>query len=267
MPSYAPVTRDRHADKGYLRSVGYGVAAMEAVVPLVAAEISQAAVAMPIAFLGQESRFRLVALLSLQPGQNLYVGPDGRWLGTYIPAALRGYPFALIRQEATAQSVLCIDEASGLVVDAGTPGAEPFFGEGDGPSAALRKVFDFLGQVEANRAVSERAVAALAAAEVIIPWNLSVETPAGQRSVVGLHRIDEARLNALKGETFLGLRDRGALAVAYAQLLSMGQVSVFRNLAQLQARLAQVQARQQSAFEQSFVVPREDDITFDLSRL
>jgi hypothetical protein len=267
MPSYAPVSRDRHAGKGYLRSVGYGVAATEAVVPLVAAELPKAAIAMPIAFLGQEGGFRLVALLSLQPGRNLYVGPDGRWLGAYVPAALRGYPFALVRQEATGQSILCVDEGSGLVVDAGTPGADPFFTEGDGPAAALRKVLDFLSQVEANRTASERAVAALAAAEVIIPWQLSVETPAGQKNVAGLHRIDEARLNALKDETFLGLRDSGALAIAYAQLLSMGQLSVFQNLAQLQARLAQVQARQQSAFEQSFAVPREDDITFDLSRL
>lgn len=267
MPSYAPVSRDRHAGRSYLRPVGYGVAAMEAVAPLVAAELPRAALAMPIAFVEQEGRFRLVALLSLQPGQNLYVGPDGRWLGAYVPAALRGYPFALLRQEATAQSVLCVDETSGLVVDAGTPGAEPFFAEGEGPAAALGQVLDFLSKVEANRAASERAIDALAAAEVITPWQIGVETPAGRQNVAGLHRIDEARLNTLKDENFLGLRANGALAIAYAQLLSMGQISIFQNLAQLQARLAQVQARQQNAFEQSFAVPQEDHITFDLSRL
>lgn len=267
MPSYTPVSRDRHASKAYLRPVGYGVAAREAVVPLVAAELPKAALAMPIALVGQGGSFRLVALLSLQPGQSLYVGPDGRWLGAYVPAALRGHPFALIRQETTAQSILCVDEASGLVVEAGTPGAEPFFAEGEGPSVALRQVLDFLGKVEANRALSERAVDALAAAGVIVPWELGVETPAGRQNVAGLQRIDEARLNALPDETFLGLRNSGALAIAYAQLLSIGQLSVFQNLAQLQARLAQVQARQQSAFEQSFAVPREDDLTFDLSRL
>lgn len=267
MPSYAPVSWDRHASKAYLRPVGYSAAATAAVVPLVAAELPRAALAMPIAFVGQGGRFRLVALLSLQPGQSLYVGPDGRWLGAYVPAALRGHPFALLRQEATAQSILCVDETSGLVVDAGTPGAEPFFAEGEGPAEALRQVLDFLGKVEANRAVSERAVDALAAAEVIVPWELGVETPAGRHNVAGLHRIDEVRLNTLGDEIFLELRTSGALNIAYAQLLSMGQLSVFQNLVQLKARLAQVQTRQQSAFEQSFVVPREDDLTFDLSRL
>lgn len=100
---------------------------------------------------------------------------------------------------------------------------------------------------------------------MIIPWQISVDSPAGRQNVAGLHRIDEARLNTLKDENFLGLRANGALAIAYAQLLSMGQISVFKNLAPLQARLAQVQ--QQNAFEQSFAVPREDNITFDLSRL
>lgn len=267
MPSYVPISRDRHARKAYLRPVGHGVAAAEAVVPLVAAELPRAALAMPIAFVEQEGRFRLVALLSLQPGQNLYVGPDGRWLGAYVPAALRSYPFALLQQEATGQSILCVDDTNGLVVDAGTPGAEPFFAEDEKPSAALQQVLDFLGKVEANRAISEIAVGALAAAELIVPWRLGVETPAGRQNVAGLHRIDEMRLNALKDETFLGLRTNGALAIAYAQLLSMGQLGVFQNLAQLQARLAQVQARQQSAFEQSFAVPQGDDFTFDLSRL
>lgn len=267
MPSYAPISRDRHANKAYLPPRGFGVAAKEAVVPLVAAELPRAALAMPVAFVMQEDRFRLVALLSLQPGQSLYVGPDGRWLGAYIPAALRSHPFALLRQETAGQSILCVDEASGLVVDVGTPGAEPFFAEAEGPTEALRQVLDFLGKVEANRTVSERAVAVLAAADVIVPWQLSVETPAGRQSVAGLHRIDEARLNALSDEAFLGLRGSGALAVAYAQLLSMGQLSAFQNLAQLKARLAQTQAQQQSVFDKSFAVPRGDDFTFDLTRL
>src|SRR5690606_10325046 len=33
------------------------------------------------------------ALLGLEPGQNAYVGADGRWRGSYIPATIRRYPF------------------------------------------------------------------------------------------------------------------------------------------------------------------------------
>jgi hypothetical protein len=267
MPSYVPVSRDRHIAKAYLGAKGYSVAATEAIIPLVAAELPKAVLSMPVAFMEQDGRFRLVAVLSLQPGQNLYVGPDGRWLGAYIPAALRGRPFALLQQEASAKGILCVDEASGLVVDAGTPGAEPFFAEDGTPTAALRQVLDFLSQVEANRTAGDRAMAALAAAGVIGPWQLGAETPAGRKTITGLHRIDEARLNALDEAAFLGLRASGALALAYAQLLSTGQLSTFQSLAQLQARLAQAQAQQQSVFEKSFAVHRNDDITFDLSQL
>lgn len=268
MPSYVTVSRERHAGKAWQRPSGYSFAAAEAVLPLVAAELPKAALAMPVAFIEQDGGFRLVAVLSLQPGQSLYVAPDGRWLGGYIPAALRGYPFALLRPDAAAPAILCMDEASGLVAEAGTPGAEPFFGEDGAPAPALQQVLDFLGQVEANRAATERAVAALAAAGAIMPWPLEVETPGGRQAVAGLHRVDEARLNALDDAGFLALRKAGALAIAYAQLLSMGQLGVFKMFAELRMRLAQVQTSQQQAFADSFRLPGEGDaVQFDLSTL
>lgn len=267
MPSYVPVSRERHAGQAYLRTASYGFAATEAVLPLVAAELPKAALAMPIAFGEQDGSFRLMALLSLQPGQSLYVGPDGRWLGGHIPSVLRGYPFALRRLSSTAEGILCVDAASGLVVDAGTPGAEPFFGENGAPARALQQMLDFLGKLEAHKAATERAVAALADAELIVPWPIDVETPGGRKAVGGLHRIDEARLNALEDAAFLQLRTSGALAIAYAQLLSIGQLSVFQTLGELQARLAKAQAKQQAAFAQSFAALPSDDVIFDLSRL
>jgi len=86
----------------------------------------------------------------------------------------------------------------------------------------------------------------------------------------GLHQLAQgqsARLNALSDEAFLGLRASGAPAIAYAQLLSTGQLGAFQTLAPVKARRAQSQAQQQSVFDNSSAVPREDDDTFDLTRL
>jgi hypothetical protein len=267
MPAYAVVSRQTHAGKGWRRYDGYGFAAGEALLPLVGAEFARAAVAMPIAFVGQDGVFRPMAVLSLVPGRNLFVGPDGKWLGGYVPAVLRGHPFALHRPAGSDQAVLCVDEASGLVVDAATPGAEPFFDADGAPAPPVKAVLDFLVQIDANRSATGRAVAALAAAEALTPWSLEVETPEGRKAVAGLFRVDEARLNALDGETFLGLRAAGALPLAYAQLLSMGQLSVFQTLAQLQVQLAQIHDRQRQTIEQSFVAAPTETLSFTWDNL
>jgi hypothetical protein len=79
----------------------------------------------------------------------------------------------------------------------------------------------------------EVAIAALADAGVIVPWPMTV--PVGNRNVTieDLHRIDERALNALDDSTFLKLRRTSSLTVAYAQLLSMGQIGSLARLADI----------------------------------
>src|ERR1700740_908619 len=125
MPDIVPISRERHAGKNWRRAANHAFAATEAVVPLVGTELANAALAMPIAFTRQEGRHIAIGLLSLTPGRNLFVGPDGRWLGPYVPAAFRSYPFRLIRKEGTEEWVLCIDEDSKLL--AAGAGGEPIF--------------------------------------------------------------------------------------------------------------------------------------------
>ena len=220
---------------------------------------------MPLAFVEENGALSLVAVMSLEPGNNQFVASDGRWLGGYIPAAVRSYPFALLHPDGAEAPILCVDEDSGLVVDAGTPGAEPFFDEEGAPAPPLKVVLDFLGQVEANRIATSRAVMALAAAGVLTPWPLQVGSPAGLRTVTGLQCIDEARFNSLNDESFLGLRAVGGLVAAYAQLLSVGQIGVFETLNKLQAQISEAHALQQAAFDGSFESPASEVLQFDLS--
>jgi hypothetical protein len=56
------------------------------------------------------------------------------------------------------------------------------------------------------------------------PWPLTVRTAEGERQIEGLHRIDEARLNALDAQALHRVHAAGGLVVAYCQLLSMGNI-------------------------------------------
>ena len=103
---------------------------------------------MPIVFVQQAGRYVAMALMSPMPGNNLFIGPDGQWLGGYVPSPLRSYPFCLVRAaQGSEQLTLCIDEDSGLVRDADEKG-ESFFTADGKPTQSLTTLMEFLRQVE-----------------------------------------------------------------------------------------------------------------------
>jgi hypothetical protein len=226
-PQLIAISKEKVLGKAWRRYTDYAFAAGETLIPLVIAELTQVVPAMPLGFVQSGEGFQLVAVTALQPGASLFVAPDGRWLGAYVPAALRGYPFRLLKPQDREDSVLCIDEASGLVVEAGQ--GETFFDEDGQPSKAIRDVLELLSQVERSRMAT--------AASLVQPWPLGIKQGEQNVSVTGLYRIDETALNALENEAFLTLRRSGALPMVYAQLFSMNQLAVLQRLSQIQAKL------------------------------
>src|SRR5690554_4691123 len=113
MAQLTVISREQHANKRWKRYTSYSFAASDAVVPLVVQELPRACLALPIGFVKTDSGFQLVAVQGLLPGKNLWVAPDGRWIGPYVPAAYRGYPFVLANTE-DGKRVLCVREDSGL---------------------------------------------------------------------------------------------------------------------------------------------------------
>lgn len=232
MPNYQAVSKISHGDLRWKGYDNYQFAALDTVTPLVMHELPKAAMALPLALIKQDESFIPVAVQGLQPGQNLFVAPDGRWIGPYIPATYRGYPFALA-QTPDGQTVLCVDADSGLISD--TEG-EPFFDEQGQPSQPVKDVLNFLQQVQANRELTQRLCAALNAEGLIQPWPITLKGEQGDRTVQGLYRIDEAKFNALSSEALHSLHQAGALPLVYCQLLSMQHLQTLGKLAEAHAQ-------------------------------
>jgi len=263
MARFSPVSRERHVGKRWRRPVNFAAAAGDAVVPVVGGELARLALAMPVAFIEQSGRYQLVAALSLTPGHNMFVGPDGRWLGGYIPAFCRSYPFRLLPSQGTGESVLSVDEESALIAEAES-GGEAFFDADGEVSQAVRPILDLLVENERSRKGTEVAVSALAEVGVIRRWPILLKAGEDERTVTGLHRIDEAALNALGDEAFLKLRRAGALPLAYAQLLSMGRLDVFDELARLHAESARTAAASRpAALDSRLRLPPHEVVRFD----
>lgn len=222
MTEWIAVSRSRHADCYFKSRQGYDFAARQSVVPILLAEMDKLLPHYVLGFVQQESRYLPIALLGLQDLQNLYVHPDGRWLGSYVPAEFRGHPFRLMT--ADNKQALCL--AQDYLSEDGSQG-EPLFDDNAQLNPLVQQIFNFLQQCEKNRQVTQLATRLLDKSGVIEPWPLVLERGKEQEplEVQGLYRVNERALNDLSVEAFASLRSHGALALAYAQLFSMGQLS------------------------------------------
>jgi SapC len=234
MENLTPVTRERHTGRKWQRFRDYTFASKMETLPVVGVELQQAAMTTPLAFVETSGRYSLAAVLSVIPGRNMLVSPKGGWLGAHIPVMLRASPFWMVERPEAIGSIMCMDEAAGLLPE-GSADGEDFFDKDGNFSPALKAIGEFLAQMESDVRTTDTAVAALAEAGVIMPWNFTIKTELGTEPALGgLHAINEAAFDALGDDAYLKLRKENAMPIAYAQMFSMGAVRIFEHLAKLQ---------------------------------
>ena len=149
---------------------------------------------------------------------------EGLWRGSYVPASIRRYPFVFGRTKKDDKNLaLCIDEASDHVSE--TEG-EPLFTEDGKPTEILEKAIEFMKQFQTNHAHTVAICQELERLEMFQGLKARVQLPSGRKfDFVGARIIDEKKLSALADADFLEWRRRGWLALIYAHLVSLGQMS------------------------------------------
>ena len=203
--------------------------------PLLAQECGHAGNDFPVAFVKEEKSgwFRLVAVLGLQEGENLFVEGD-KWQGMYMPAIVQIEPFKLINDAHRPEQLIAgLDTDSERVQE--THG-EALFDEAGNETEFFQRVKTMLGQYFQNQRYTLKFVSDLAEFDLLVARELSVTIGGQSTSISGLHVIDEERLNALPDQQFAELRKRGYLAAIYAQMLSLNQV---HRLARIKTAAAQ----------------------------
>ncbi|CAM3443016.1 SapC family protein [Halomonas lysinitropha] len=228
--SWILLSRTTHQGQGYSSRTGYQHTAHRSATPVLLAELPRLLPHYVLGFVWENESFIPIAMLGLAERENLYLHPDGRWLGSYVPSSLRGYPFTLARRDQ--EQVLAIEQDHLCEV-----GGEPLFDDQNQLAPKVQQTLDFLVQCEKNRQLTQQSVDALAQVDVIESWPLKVEREEGQEPVTvkGLYRISEHALNALEPETYAKLRG-GPMALAYAQLFSMSQLSQLTERANFHAK-------------------------------
>lgn len=225
-----PLSRETHVGMKLRPIPSFEFARTMPIVRIVASEVAQVAPNFSIVFLKENDAFVPFALMGLAQGENLFVSDEGRWLGFYVPAMIRRYPFMFARAEGgngQGNAVLMVEQEM-LSTDDG----EVLFGDDSGePSGPVARAIQFLTEVEFGAVQTAALVKSLAEHDLFDPLPLQVTRAGGEPTPLGgLFTTNEAKLNGLADDAFLALRRSGALAFAHAQILSLGQ------LARLQAR-------------------------------
>jgi hypothetical protein len=257
MSEWVALSRTTHAEMHWRPRDGYRFTAYQQIIPVLVAELAKLIPHYALGFIQQGESYQPVALTGLGGEKNLYLNHDGRWLANYVPSILRGYPFSLARVE-NDQQVLFVERESLLEEGVG----EPLFDEQGNLAERLRQTLSFLSQREQNRQATHAACRALADKGLIEPWPLQGRGE-GQEpfKVEGLYRIDETALNQLEAGAFSALRVHGALSLAYAQLLSMSQLSQLAERAKYHAKLQSTQSTSGSL--NSLFDGGDDELIFD----
>lgn len=190
-------------------------------VPLVAVEFIEAAREYPIAFIkSTDGSFLPIALLGLRDNENLCVSREGKWLGRYIPAFVRRYPF-VPAELGQGQMVVCFDEAASVVSqDQG----EPLF-EADKPGPLLNKMLALLQDYQAQAVRTKELCKRLSDCDLLVESNVQAEIAGGANfRLTGLFVVDEKKLQDLHDDQVQAIFRTGELGLVYAHLMSLGNL-------------------------------------------
>ncbi|MBF0627832.1 MAG: SapC family protein [Magnetococcales bacterium] len=221
-----PVNKDLHRNlKLDVSRTDLSFAAKTNSVPLAGAEFQHAVREYPIVFLqGPDQSILATALLGVRNDENLFIGADGRWNATYVPAFVRRYPFILASNETQPdQMTVCLDGAwSGFNTEQG----EPLFDENGAPSTLMNNTIRFLQECQNGYQQTEQFIKRLQEMDLLVTLTAQVETGNGQKfAIQGLMAVDEKKLLALDEANTLKLFRSGELGWIYAHLLSLGNIN------------------------------------------
>lgn len=218
-----PVNNERHARKKVKPSSDFRFASGFHIAYVTTHEFARAASIYPVVFLEdkQNDSYRPVVLLGLDAGENLFVDAQGQWAGSYIPAIIRRYPFALVKASDADQYIVCVDEASDLLND--TEGAA-LFDEAGQPTQVIENVKRYLGELQQMDQITGEFVTFLVQNNLLTPLNMRVNAADQVRNITGCYAINEERLNNFSDAKFLEVRQKGYLPAMYAHLISLSQI-------------------------------------------
>ena len=217
-----PLDAKAHAKLALRKNMDMGFCRDTHAVPVNMIEFPQLCHLYPIVFSPDEAATP-VALLGLGEGENLFLGPDNRWVevGAYVPSYIRRYPFIFAEVTGTDQLTLCIENTPTVVEEGGDL---RLFNEEAKPTELTSNALEFCKSFHAATRQTREFGLAMAQSGLLVPREAEIPLQGGRTIRFGGFRvIDEAKWAQIDDATLLAWKKAGYLPAIYAHLFSAGQ--------------------------------------------
>lgn len=238
-----------HNGYGYAPEKPFEFAQSSNFIELSSAESSKLIGLMPMFFQVVKVADKTVIRFGLAAGfanENCLVHPaNGKFLLPYVPAALRAYPFRLLKAKAEGkeqtQEVLAVfkNEVDGTFAkDQG----EAILAEGELTEKG-KGLMNFLTQLNHRAAADQKAIQAVLESGILVPINIQIKASEDSEKTQAvrpdLFRVDEMKLRELPAEKLQALQTSGAMGFIYAHLFSMDKFQNLQKAVEVHAKLKQ----------------------------
>lgn len=231
--SVVALSRERH--KGWFvdGDQGFSFASGSNSIYVAATEFAAVAREYPVVF-ARDANGRLVpaALLGLERDQNLMVDAKGRWLGRYVPAYLRRYPFILATPEAGSdQFTVCIDESySGF--NTAQEGQQLVKDDGE-QGELLSTTVKFLQEFHQHTLMTSQFCENVDELGLVDPMQAKVTLNSGESyALSGFFAVTREKLKALDADQVKSLMDKDYLDLVYLHMHSLANIDRLMELEQ-----------------------------------
>jgi len=194
--------RKKHKDLKLTTPISLEFAARTNFIPILLTELSEVAQELPVLFVPiGDNEFALAAITGVEKESNVLI-EQGAWLGRYVPAFLRRYPFITLGNSGDAgQFTIAIDEKANCLAGhslTGLPAQQHALFENDKPGKRLQELIPFLQKFHIDNQLTHGFCQRLQGVNLLPKSDLGVQDKQGKKyQVNGGWIIDEVALKAL----------------------------------------------------------------------
>lgn len=225
------VTRKAHGNLSLKKGQTYEFARQTNAVPVVLSEFPPASSEYAIVFTEAAEGTMPAVILGVRDRENAYVGPDGSWGASYVPAFVRRYPFVFATDAKAETFTLMIDRSySGF----NTEGRGERLFDADGAQTSfLDTTLNFLRAYQTQFARTRAFGNRLAELGLLEPVEARVPLPKDpNRRLTGFKIVNRDKLKALGADVLAAMVKSDELELIFLHLFSL------RNLNRLHEKLA-----------------------------
>jgi hypothetical protein len=227
MANIVPIRKEDHQKLKLANSRNILHVAGQHIVPVSAAEYAQSASSFPIVLVKNpdSDRFRSVAMLGLEAGENLFL-QDEKWVALSMPQSIAMVPFSLgIDPDKENTLTACVDLDSEFIGE--DKDIALFEDEDEGKETeVLTNVQQALGRLYDNERMTESFIKELQDNDLLQELELNVALSTGEKKkLVGIFTINEEKIKGLADDKVLDFHKRGLFVPIYSMLSSLTQMN------------------------------------------